>query len=82
MNKKKITEIVIVCVLFLVLAGYVEATEHNIDNQNRVIRASPGGHAQNLELELDAEDILVPFSAEKGTGKDELLALLNAACEE
>ena len=33
-------------------------------------------------LELDAEDILVPFSAEKGTGKDELLALLNAACEE
>lgn len=57
MNKKKITEIVIVCVLFLVLAGYVEATEHNIDNQNRVIRASPGGHAQNLELELDAEDV-------------------------
>ena len=33
-------------------------------------------------LELDAEDILVPFSAEKGTGKDELLGLLNAACEE
>ena len=33
-------------------------------------------------LELDAEDILVPFSAEKGTGKDELLARLNAACEE
>ena len=33
-------------------------------------------------LELDAEDIRVPFSAEKGTGKDELLGLLNAACEE
>ena len=32
-------------------------------------------------LELDEEDVLVPFSAEKGTGKEELLGLLNAACE-
>lgn len=32
-------------------------------------------------LELTEEDILVPFSAEKGTGKEELLGLLNAACE-
>lgn len=32
-------------------------------------------------LELGEEDILVPFSAEKGTGKEELLGLLNAACE-
>ena len=31
-------------------------------------------------LELDDEDILVPFSAEKGAGKEELLGLLNAAC--
>ena len=30
-------------------------------------------------LELDEEDVLVPFSAEKGTGKEELLGLLNAA---
>ena len=28
-------------------------------------------------LELDEEDVLVPFSAEKGTGKEELLGLLN-----
>ena len=33
-------------------------------------------------LELDEEDVLVPFSAEKGTGKEKLLGLLNAACEE
>ena len=33
-------------------------------------------------LELDEEDVLVPFSAEKGTGKEELLGLLKAACEE
>jgi len=32
-------------------------------------------------LELTEEDILVPFSAEKGTGKEELIGLLNAACE-
>ena len=32
-------------------------------------------------LELTEEDRLVPFSAEKGTGKDELIALLTAACE-
>lgn len=32
-------------------------------------------------LELTDGDILVPFSAEKGTGKEELLGLLNAACE-
>ena len=32
-------------------------------------------------LELTEEDILVPFSAEKGTGKDELIGLLNKACE-
>lgn len=31
-------------------------------------------------LELTDEDILVPFSAEKGTGKEELISLLNAAC--
>lgn len=31
-------------------------------------------------LELGPEDILVPFSAEKGTGKDELIGLLTTAC--
>ena len=32
-------------------------------------------------LELTNADILVPFSAEKGTGKEELIGLLNKACE-
>ena len=32
-------------------------------------------------LELTDEDILLPFSAEKGNGKDELIGLLNQACE-
>lgn len=33
-------------------------------------------------LALTEEDVLVPFSAEKGTGKEELIRLLNAACED
>ena len=32
-------------------------------------------------LELTQEDILLPFSAEKGAGKDEMLRLLTDACE-
>ena len=32
-------------------------------------------------LELTDADILIPFSAEKGMGKDELISLLNKACE-
>ena len=32
-------------------------------------------------LALRVEDTLVPFSAEKGTGKEELIALLSAAME-
>ena len=31
-------------------------------------------------LELTEEDMLVPFSAEKGAGKEELIGLLNAIC--
>lgn len=31
-------------------------------------------------LELTEDDILLPFSAEKGQGKDELISLLNEAC--
>lgn len=32
-------------------------------------------------LELTDEDLLIPFSAEKGMGKDELIGLLSKACE-
>ena len=33
-------------------------------------------------LELTDEDVLLPFSAEKGNGKDELIGLLTRACEQ
>lgn len=55
-NKKKLVQIGIICVLFIVLAVYVEATEHSVDENNRVIRASPGERGQSLELQLEAED--------------------------
>ncbi len=32
-------------------------------------------------LELGEKDVLLPFSAEKGMGKEELIRLLNAAVE-
>lgn len=55
-NKKKLVQIGIICVLFIVLAVYVDATEHSVDENNRVIRASPGERGQSLELQLEAED--------------------------
>ena len=61
-NKKRMIQIGIICVLFLVMAGYVEVTEHNVDENNRVIRASPGRHGQRLELQLDAGDVLNEYS--------------------
>lgn len=61
-NRKKIIEIGIICVFFLVMAGYVEATDHDMDDNNRVIRASPGGHSKKLELNIDAEEILEDYS--------------------
>ena len=32
-------------------------------------------------LQLTERDVLLPFSAEKGAGKEELLGMLNDACE-
>lgn len=61
-NKKRMIQIGIICVLFLVMAGYVEVTERNVDENNRVIRASPGRHGQRLELQLDAGDVLNEYS--------------------
>ena len=55
-SKKKLVQIGIICVLFIVLAVYVDATEHSVDENNRVIRASPGERGQSLELQLEAED--------------------------
>lgn len=44
-------------------------------------QVEPALHLIRETLELTEEDLLVPFSAEKGTGKEELIGLLNKACE-
>lgn len=56
LQKKKCVEIAIVCVLLLFLAGYVEASEQNINSKNQVIRGSPGEYDQEVELQLNAGD--------------------------
>ena len=58
MQKKKCVEIAIVCVLLLFLAGYLEASERNINSKNQVIRGSPGEYDQEVELQLDAGDVV------------------------
>ena len=58
MQKKKCVEIAIVCVLLLFLAGYLEASERNINSKNQVIRGSPGEYDQEVEIQLEAGDLV------------------------
>lgn len=61
MNKKKILEISCLCLLFLLLAGYVEMTEHSLNDKNQIIRGSPGSRDGEVELTLDAGDVLQSY---------------------
>ena len=87
MQKKKCVEIAIVCVLLLFLAGYVEASEQNINSKNQVIRGSPGEYDQEVELQLNAGDtvkdydytLVVPAA---DVTKEEADQYFNAAKEE
>lgn len=58
MKKKKILEVAAVCLVFLIMAGYMEVTEHTLNGKNQIIRGSPGGPAQEVELKLDAGKLL------------------------
>ena len=56
-----------------------------VANKLDKLKKSQVEHALSLireTLELTEGDILVPFSAEKGVGKEELIGLLNKACGE
>ena len=64
MKKKQIIEAGIVCVLLLLLGGYMEYSEHYLDEQNRIIRGSPGSGDQKFELTLDAGDHLKDYNYE------------------
>lgn len=61
MNKKKILEVAVICLAFLVMAGYAEATGHTLNGKNQIIRGSPGGAAQEVELKLDAGKLLEDY---------------------
>ena len=62
MKKKQLIEIGIVCVLLLLLGAYIEHSEQNLDEKNRIIRGSPGSGEQQVELTLDAEDQLQNYT--------------------
>jgi hypothetical protein len=64
MNKKKVVEVGVVCVLLLVLAGYVEETEHNLNSENQIARGSPGSRSDQVELILDAGDVVKNYDYE------------------
>lgn len=58
MEKKRILEAAAVCLVFLLLAGYAEASEHKLNGKNQIIRGSPGSAQQEIELQLNAEELL------------------------
>jgi hypothetical protein len=58
MDKKKLAEVFAVCVLMLVLAGYVEQSEQVIRDGNKITRPEAGSGTNDVELVLDAGDVL------------------------
>lgn len=64
MKKKQLIEAGIVCVLLLLLGGYMEHSDRNLDDKNRIIRGSPGSGDKQLEFTLDAEDQLKNYTYE------------------
>lgn len=60
-NRKQIVEILVVCLFFVGLAGYVETTNRKLDQNGRIERGRPGGGSTSVELTLDAEGILEEY---------------------
>jgi hypothetical protein len=61
MNRKKMLEVSAVCVLFLFLAVYVEQSEQILQDGNQIPREDYGGGTNEVELLLDAGDILEEY---------------------
>ena len=64
MNKKKWMEVGLVCLLFLFLAGYVEASEKSLNHQNEIVRGKEGSRDNLVELTVDAGDLLKAYDYE------------------
>ena len=62
-------------------SGCPEIIEANQLDKLKCSQVEPALALIRETLELTEEDILVPFSAEKGTGREELISLLNKGCE-
>ena len=58
LRKKQIIEVLVICVLFLAMAWYVESTDRKLDEQNRILRGEPGDGTDHVELELDIEGMV------------------------
>jgi hypothetical protein len=58
MDKKKLVEMAAVCILMLFLAGYVEQSDHVLQDGNQIARPESGSSADRVELLLDAGDVL------------------------
>lgn len=58
MEKKRILGAAAVCLVFLLMAGYAEASEHKLNGKNQIIRGSPGSAEQQVQLQLNAEEIV------------------------
>lgn len=55
MKKKQLRSVLLLCGLLLFLGVYAERTDRRIDDQNRIIRGSPGESKREVELVLEAE---------------------------
>ena len=64
MNKKKIWQVLAVCVLLLFFGACAEMTGKSLDEKNRIIRGSPGSGKQSVDLELDAGTVLKNYNYE------------------
>jgi hypothetical protein len=64
MDKKKALEVGAVCILLLLLAGYVERTERTLNGKNQIVRGSPGSRDSSVELTLNAGDVLKNYDYE------------------
>lgn len=60
-NKKRWMEVGIVCLLFLFLAGYVETSEHRLNDKNEIIRGEEGNRDELVELTVDAGELLEAY---------------------
>lgn len=61
MERKKIIEAFLVCVLLLLLAWYVETTDYRLDDEKQIAREAPGEGSVEVDLTLSAEGLFEDY---------------------